>query len=78
MFYRALFGELISVHGFDCLIPNGNNYTDMVSEFISYIVGTAAWHTAFIETCHKLSMEWLADYEDSLEWYDSDIFFSEI
>ena len=29
-------------------------------------------------TCEKLNMEWLVEYHDSLEWYDSDLFDGEM
>lgn len=87
MFYQALFGELVSVYGFEFLIPHEElynekdlvkSYIEMVSEFIFASENTSGYNAAFIQTCRKLSMEWLIDYEKTLEWYDSDIFFNEI
>ncbi len=87
MFYEALFGELVSVFGFEFLVPHEElynekdlvkGYTEMVGEFIFASENTSGYNAAFIQTCRKLSMEWLIDYEKTLEWYDSDIFFNEI
>lgn len=87
MFYQALFGELVSVFGFEFLVPHEKlynrkdivkDYTEMVSEFIFASENTSGYNAAFKQTCRKLSMEWLIDYEKTLDWYDSDIFFNEI
>ena len=83
MFYQALFGELVSVFGFEFLVPheelyNGKDivkdYTEMVSKFIFASENTSGYNAAFKQTCRKLSMEWLIDYGKTLDWYDSDIF----
>ena len=89
MFYEALFGELVSVCGYEMIMPDikflkkGRKdpikcYTDMLIEYLSYCEGTSGYTAAFNQTCAKLSMDWLSEYADSLEWFDSDIFFSEI
>lgn len=89
MFYQALFGELVSVYGFSWLIPNDefcikfkkdpiNGYIKTLSEYIFNRNGTAGWYTVFVQTCTKLSMEWLIEYENSLSWYDSDLFYNEL
>lgn len=86
-FYQAFFGEIVSVFGFSWLIPdkefyNEDNpeagYFEMIDKFLFGIEGTSGWHAAFVQTCNKLSMEWLADYVDDLEWYDFDLFSAKI
>lgn len=65
-FYPAMAGELCSIYGSEILQQIGD-YFDMDSS-------TRGWYEAFKMTCKKLNMDWLLDYWNSLEWYDSDIF----
>lgn len=70
-FYFAMAGELFSVAGYDKGI-------DMFQDDNNYDSSTNGWKQAFRMTCRKLDMEWLYEYWNTLEWYDSDIFDSEI
>lgn len=72
-FWPAFAGELCSVFGPDIL---GKDEDDIYA--IDYAGGTAGWHAALKATTHKLSMAWLFDYYDGLEWYDSDQFDGEL
>ena len=76
-FYFAMTGELFSSFGYYNSIQM---FTD-TSEFNGlHNLGATSqgWFVAFMMTCKKLDMLWLLDYYKSLEWYDSDIFDSEI
>ena len=72
-FYIAFAGELHSVFG--PMISEKDEY-DIYG--LSYVGGTAGWEAAFKATCNKLQMQWLLDYYITLEWYDSDLFDSEM
>ena len=72
-FYIAFAGELHSVFG------SWASEKDECGIYgLSYEGGTAGWVAAFKATCDKLQMQWLLDYYNTLEWYDSDQFDSEI
>lgn len=86
-FYQAFFGEIVSVFGFSWLIPDKDFFNDdnpeaayikMIDRYLFSFEGTSGWHAAFVQTCNKLSMEWLADYVNDLEWYDFDLFSAKI
>lgn len=51
---------------------------DFADEGIEYLLGTCGWDTAFGKACINTENKKLFDYRNSLEWYDSDIFDSEI
>lgn len=72
-FWPALAGELVSVYN-----PFIFNEVDVGVRAIDFLTGTVGWTEAFKATCKKLGMEWMNEYLDKLEWYDSDIFESEI
>ena len=42
------------------------------------MTGTCSWYAAFGKACIDTDNKKLFDYRNSLEWYDSDIFDSEI
>lgn len=69
-FYPAMLGELVSIVG-AFVIDTGRAYGDLNS-------GTYGWTCALRQTCDKLGLNWIMDYWDSLEWYDSDQFDGEI
>ena len=72
-FYLALGGELVSVCGRHVL------ERDEYGEYtFHWLIGTSGYHVALKATCAKLGMEWLSDYRDSLEWYESDGLDSEL
>ena len=73
-FYSALAGELCSVFGPS--IFEKDDETDTYG--LAFICCTAGWFAGFKMTCEKLNMEWLVEYHDSLEWYDSDLFDGEM
>lgn len=73
-FYIAMAGELVSIFGEDVL----DKYDGYELYAFEYHESTAGWVAAFKATCKKLSMDWLYDYWDKLEWYDSDWFDGEI
>lgn len=51
---------------------------DFADEGIEYLSGTCGWDAAFGKACINTENKKLFDYRNSLEWYDSDIFDSEI
>lgn len=51
---------------------------DFVDDGIGYLPGTGGWYAAFGKACIDTNNKKLFDYKNSLEWYDSDIFDSEI
>lgn len=51
---------------------------DFADEGIEYVTGTCSWYAAFGKACIDTDNKKLFDYRNSLEWYDSDIFDSEI
>ncbi len=73
-FPRAFAGELCSVFGPS--IFEKDDETDTYG--LAFICCTAGWFAGFKMTCEKLNMEWLVEYHDSLEWYDSDLFDGEM
>lgn len=79
-FYQAFFGELVSVFGYQCLVPlfEYGSYREQIEDFLTNDGGTGGWYEAFWQTCMKLDLEWLMDYYKSLSWYDSGLFDSEI
>ena len=48
------------------------------AEDIVSIVGAVGWNDAFTAACSECDCGWLADYADSLEWYDWDLFADEL
>ena len=51
---------------------------DFADEGIEYVTETCSWYAAFGKACIDTDNKKLFDYRNSLEWYDSDIFDSEI
>ena len=51
---------------------------DFADDGIEYTQGTGGWYAAFGKACIDTDNKKLFDYRNSLEWYDSDIFDSEI
>lgn len=51
---------------------------DFSDDGIEYLSGTCGWDAAFGKACIDTDNKKLFDYRNSLEWYDSDIFDSEI
>ena len=72
-FWSALAGELVSV--FSTSIFDKDD-TDMYQ--LDFLCGTTGFDCAFHMTCRKLDLMWLYDYRNRLEWYDYDMFDSEI
>ena len=75
-FYIALAGELCSILGPQIFnkITDIDEDTEEEFSYYDFDSGTSGWHTAFKATCEKLDLQWLLNYYDALEWYDSDIF----
>lgn len=68
-FIASFAGELVSVFGRDvALMDSDGDYN------IWWYTGTCGWRDAFQAACMKLNLEWLHEYRESLEWYDSDNF----
>ena len=72
-FYIALGGELVSIFGKLTLIRDKDGFSPL-----DFLGSTAGYVAALRMTCRKLDMCWLADYWDSLPWFQSDIFDGEI
>lgn len=80
-FYQAFFGELISVFGFQCLVPINKRpslYSKQIEDYLISISESGGWYAAFKQSCIKLDLKWLIEYYESLSWYDSDLFDNEI
>lgn len=68
-FIAAFAGELLSVFGRDvAMIDSDGDYN------VWWYTGTGGWRDAFFAACKKLKLDWLNEYRESLEWYDSDCF----
>lgn len=72
-FYIALAGELFSVFG-----AVASEKDEDGAYGIDFLCGTAGWAAALRAACRKMKMQWLLNYYDALEWYDSDLFDGEI
>lgn len=68
-FYPAFAGELVSVFG-----PNILTRSDIKDSQLLDVSGTSGWNAALKMACHKLNLNWLLNWYDKLEWYDSDDF----
>lgn len=84
-FYYAMAGELCSIFGpeifqkiTDVEYDDAGNRIppkdDVDHSYYDLDSSSGGWYEALRMTCKKLDMEWLINYLDSLEWYDSDIF----
>lgn len=72
-FWAAFAGELVSVFGLDIFRPSEDGVSPLY-----YIDGTSGWNAALRMACKKLSLDWLYNWYDKLEWYDSDNFDCEL
>lgn len=72
-FSQAFAGELLGVFGPDIAIKDEDDVYGLC-----FLGGTVGWHEAFKATCDKLAMQWLYDYYEALEWYESDKFDGEM
>ena len=72
-FYVAFAGELFSVFGSVASEKDEDGFYG-----IDFLSGTTGWAAALRAACQKMRMQWLLDYYDTLEWYDSDMFDGEI
>ena len=72
-FYYALGGEYVSISVKSALMPDEDGFS-----MLDYCSSTAGYVEALRATCRKLNMDWLMEYWDSLEWFDSDVFDGEI
>lgn len=72
-FWPAFAGELCSVFGPDILGKDEDGV-----QALDYVGRTAGWYAALKATICKLSIPWLLDYYDGLEWHDSDQFDNEM
>lgn len=68
-FWWAFAGELVSVFSTSIFVKD--EFGQMGLYFIS---GTIGWNAALKMTCHKLYMDWLYEYYEKLEWWESDMF----
>ena len=71
-FYIALAGEITSIFGFGVWETHEN------ISVIDFIAGTNGLEYAIRETCEKLGLNWLWEYYESLQWYESDQFDDEV
>lgn len=72
-FWAGLAGELVGVWSLDIF-----EKADEKTTYIDFHGGTMGWAAAFKMACKKLDMQWLYDYYDALEWWESDHFDGEI
>lgn len=70
-FYIALAGELFSVFGRHIFEEN-----EEFGHFLANLSSSTAVGVALYMTCEKLGLTWVPQYVESLEWYDSDKFYS--
>lgn len=56
----------------------GYSLSDFAENSAPANTSTSGWHAAFGVACLNTHNDWLLDYWNSLEWYDSDIFDSEL
>ena len=79
-FYYAMGGELVSIFGTEVLIPEDAN--DEINKYtvygIDFVTSTSGWYEAFKATCKKLNLQWLLDYNKTLDWEKGDLFDDEI
>ena len=71
-FYYDLAGKLFSIFGpsiYD--LENGKTKID-------FFAGSFGWNMAIRKSCQDMDLQWLKDFYINLEWYDSDLFDSEI
>lgn len=66
-FYYSMIKELVYIFGMSMLAKVEGSYYDLQSSI-------GGWVEAFKTTCKKLGMEWLLDYYETLDWYESDVF----
>lgn len=69
-FYAAMAGELFSIYGWE----RSKELFYPEEESGDLLSGSEGWYRAFVAACKKVDLEWLAEYRDSLEWYDADRF----
>lgn len=74
-FYQNLRNEIICVFGKDAF-DRFDNLEEF--SFSDYIIGTFGMECAIKAVCKKLGLDWLFEYYDSLDWYQSDQFDSEM
>jgi hypothetical protein len=67
-FWSALAGELVSVFGPHALEKVDDSYN------LYFLTGTTGWNAALRMTCRKLDMDWLYEYYNNLQWWESDMF----
>lgn len=70
-FWAAIAGELVSIFGPHALEKIDESYS------LYFLTGTTGWNAALMMTCRKLDMNWLFEYYDKLQWWESDLFDSE-
>lgn len=72
-FYAAFTGELVSVFSISIFDKDDDNTIGL-----AFCTGTSGWNAAFEMTCKKLDIMWLYTYYQTLAWYESDKFDSDI
>lgn len=65
-FWKMFYDELTAVFG------------DVTVEALLWLSGTFGWHGALTKTCKRLNITEVSKYYNGLEWYDSDLFDSEL
>lgn len=68
-FWPAFAGELVSVFGLSIFEKQETGCYSL-----NYVSSTIGWNVALRTTCNKLDMNWLFNYYDKLEWWQSDMF----
>ena len=74
-FYKHLHNEILCIFGKDAFQNFDKREEFSLSDFI---IGTFGMDCAVKAACKKLGLGWLMDYYDSLDWYQSDQFDSEV
>ena len=59
-------------------IINKYSLRDFVDEGVCINTSTSGWYTSFYNACVNTNLNKLVEYQKTLDWYDSDIFDSEI
>ena len=67
-FWPAFAGEIVSVFGLFTFNKVDGLYN------LYFITGTTGWNAALKMTCRKLNMDWLYEYYNKLQWWESDMF----
>ena len=71
-FYYDMAGKLFSIFG-----PSIYDLEKCKTN-LDFYTGTTGWDMAIRKSCRDMNLQWLKDFYINLEWYDYDLFNSEI